>query len=316
MANYKAIAQIRPEVREYIKARKWVHRGETLSYGPNIDVGCLTTDGAGFRKSVFGGEKRAVAEIVQGGSYGIVTGPSNVYGFGLPSDADTIPSLLGAAFSMPFANISLPEGHSRNLFAICMNITATAKRPPSVIVHLSGGDFTGWAYTGVADPVFGPPNLYQGKSALAERGGRRPPADQGFRAMAHASILWMRALLQLCRGNNIPLVLGNDTTFFEKTEPSDYDRQCALGEGMGQAQSAQFAVQRSHGAQYYDRRAQFAANAGVPLVGPGKSAEGANAIGFVDEFHYDADGSAALTRAFSPEVERALKGKSGSPRSA
>ena len=28
--------RLRPEVREFIRNRKWVHRGDVVTYGPNI----------------------------------------------------------------------------------------------------------------------------------------------------------------------------------------------------------------------------------------------------------------------------------------
>jgi hypothetical protein len=42
---------------------------------------------------------------------------------------------------------------------------------------------------------------------------------------------------------------------------------------------------------------------GVPLAGPGIT----NAIGFIDEFHYDADGTRALCEDFASALEPLLK---------
>jgi lysophospholipase L1-like esterase len=41
----------------------------------------------------------------------------------------------------------------------------------------------------------------------------------------------------------------------------------------------------------------------VPLAGPGIT----NTLGFIDEFHYDADGTRALVDDFAKELEPLLK---------
>lgn len=58
MANYQSIIRLWPEVREFIRNRRWVHCGEALAYGPNISAQAFSTDALGYRHSVF--EKRGV----------------------------------------------------------------------------------------------------------------------------------------------------------------------------------------------------------------------------------------------------------------
>ena len=94
MANYPAIIHLRPEVRDFIRNRVWVHRGEAISYGPNISCDSFSTDRNGFRHSTYKGETLSVGDCLRQNRYGIVLGPSNVYGFGLAGNENTMPSLL------------------------------------------------------------------------------------------------------------------------------------------------------------------------------------------------------------------------------
>jgi len=301
VANYQNIVRLRPEVREFIRNRRWVHRGDVITYGPNIRCDSFSTDGAGFRHSTFGGETLSAHDCIQRERYGLVLGPSNVYGFGLVGNENTMPSLLAERFGFPFANIGLPEGNSRNLFSILLAFLARASHPPTVVVHISGGDFTSFCYTSVADPVFGSPNLKQMQQVLKERGGA-PPAEKQIKPLLAFTTLWIRSIAQLCRMNRVPLVLGNDTTFFEKPRPSQVDRDCELGKPFNAAQVRQFAIHNKFVDQYGDRRKAIAEALGVPLAGPGRP----NDLGFIDEFHYDRDGTRSLCDDFAKAIETLL----------
>ena len=169
------------------------------------------------------------------------------------------------------------------------------------MLHLSGGDFTNFCYTSIADPVFGSPNLRQIKMVLEERGGR-PPAGQQMKPLLAFTSLWIRAIAELCRARKIPLVLGEDVTFFEKAEPSAMDLQCELGRPSGPAQERQFATHRQFVREYHEGRQQVAKTLGVPLPGPSFG----NAIGFIDEFHYDAQGTRDLCEHFGAALEPLL----------
>ena len=301
MANYRAIMRHHPEVRDYIRLRKWVNRGEAVFYAPNIESAVLSTDPGGHRNGSWNGARLTLADCLAAERYGLVLGSSNVYGFGVPSDGHTIPSRLGRLLGTRFGNISLPEAHSRNLFAILLGILTRAPRPAAVLL-LTGGDFTGWAYSGIADPVFGSPNLLQLERVIKEQGRPSDPLP-GLNAMLAASQLWTQAIAQLCRAWRIPFVLGNDTTFFEKDAPEAYDLDCGLGVAASPPQQLQFDMQRTFGPRFYAQRRQLAARLGVALPGPGPS----NQIGFVDEFHYDAAGVDALCAAFAPALDEALR---------
>ena len=301
MADYPKIVRLRPEVRDFIRNRRWVHRGDVIFYGANIRCDSFSTDERGFRHSTFGGKTLSVRDCVASERYGVVLGPSSVYGFGLAGNEHTMPSLLAERFGFPFANIGLPEGNSRNLFSLLTAMVARAPRPPSAVVHISGGDFTSFCYTGIADGVFGPPNLKQIEMVLKERGGR-PAADLEMPHLLAFTSLWIRAVAELCRSRKIPLALADDTTFFEKRTPNQIELESTLGEPFSPAQRAQFETHRRFGGDYHGRRKALAEHLGVPLAGPGMI----NDIGFIDEFHYDRDGTRALCDDFAKGLEPLL----------
>ena len=300
MANYPAIIHIRPEVREFIRNRRWVHRGEAITYGPNIRCESFSTDAGGFRHSTFKGETLSVQDCLQRERYGLVLGPSNVYGFGLAGNENTLPSLLAERIGFPFANVGLPEGNSRNLFSLLLAFVGRAARPPSAVIHLSGGDFTSFCYTGMADPVFGSPNLKQAAEALKERGGH--PVKPQIKPLLAFTSLWIRSIGDLCRARKIPLVLGEDTTFFEKREPNETDVKAELGRPLNAPQARQFETHKAFVRDYHARRQQLAERLRVPLAGPGFD----NDIGFVDEFHYDREGTVAFAGYFGDAIEKLL----------
>lgn len=295
MANYEAIMRLRPEVRPFVRNRRWVHRGDVISYGPNVSNDEFSTDQAGFRHSMFKGETLSLTDCAARDRYGLVLGPSSVYGFGLAGNEHTMPSLLAERFGFPFANVGMPEGNSRTMFAMLMAIVARAKRPPSAVVHISGGDYTSFCYTSIADPVFGPPNIKQIAMVLKERGGKLPAPERQIKPLLAFTSMWIRAIAQLCRASKIPLVLADDTTFFEKRKPSALERECELGKPFGDSQARQFDCHRKFVDDYHGRRKQVADALGVPLAGPGKT----NTLGFIDEFHYDRDGTRALCDDFA-----------------
>src|SRR3954467_10973505 len=170
MANYQNIMRLRPEVRQFIRNRRWVHRGDVITYGANVSCASFSTDMTGFRHSTFKDDTLSFGQCIERERYGLVLGPSSVYGFGLAGNENTMPSVLAERFGFPFANLGLPEGNSRNLFSLLFAIIVRAPRPPSAVLHISGGDYTNFCYTQIADPVFGSPNLRQMKMALEERG--------------------------------------------------------------------------------------------------------------------------------------------------
>lgn len=302
MANYQNIMRLRPEVREFIRNRRWVNRGEAIAYAANISCQAFSTDGLGYRHSVFDGQTLSTAEVLKSARYGLVLGPSNVYGFGCAGNHNTMPSLLAARFGFPFANIGLPEGNSRNLFSILLNILMRNPVKPAVVVHVSGGDFTSFCYTGLADPVFGPPNLKQIEGVLKDRGGRPRDSDPHMRSLLHFSTLWTNAIIDLTKARGVPIVLADDSTFFEKAAPSALEIKCELGTSAGPTQRIQFETHKRHVESFWTTRRALAAKRDVPIAGPGH----VNTLGFVDEFHYDNDGTASLCDDFAVAIEPLL----------
>lgn len=301
MANYQNIMRLRPEVRQFIRNRRWIHRGDVVTYGRNIRCEGFSTDAAGFRHSTFQGETLSVADCLKRERYGLVLGPSSVYGFGLAGNENTMPSLLAEQFGFPFANIGLPEGNSRNLYSLLLSFAARATHRPSAVIHISGGDYTNFCYTSIADPVFGSPNLKQIEMVLKERGGR-PPAELQIVPLLAFTSLWIRAIVELSRMLSIPLVLADDTTFFEKRNPSELEIESDLGKPFNPAQTRQFETHKRFVADYHERRRTLAEALKVPLAGPGKT----NDIGFIDEFHYDRDGTSALCDDFAAALDPIL----------
>ena len=302
MANLEAIARVRPSFREFLPLRNFVHHGEVLFFPGNLRNRAFSTDGRGFRHTSFDGQTLSLSDIVEQRRYGVVLGTSRVFGVGLPGNENAIPSLLSQRFGFPFANVALPQGNSRNLAGLLTGFLARAANPPAVVVHFSTGDFTGFAYSSTADPVFGSPNIKQVRTMAEERGGL-PPPDLSLQAMLAFTTLWTRYIVQICRGNNVPVVLAHDSTFFEKSQPTDIERACELGTSQRPMEQRWFANHIMFVEQFYERRESLAERLKVPLAGPGRS----NDLGFIDEFHYDEDGTRSMTDDIAGAIEPLLK---------
>jgi hypothetical protein len=293
MVSFPAVMRLRPEFREFMRPTNLVHRGDVLAFRGNLRTPWFSTDREGFRRTVFMGQPLSAADAVRSGRYGLVLGSSHIFGLGMAGDENSLPSLLAERFGFPFANISLPEGSSRNLHSLLAAVQARAPRPPAIVVHFSGGDFTSFSYSSMSDAIFGSPNLKQVPMAMQELGSPAEASRSVARLLAFTT-LWTRAIVTLCRAADVPLVLGHDTTFFEKAEPSAIERQSRLGVATNPTQERWFANHRQVFPLFLERREQIAARNRVPLAGPGPS----NRLNFIDEFHYDREG----TRGFFEDV--------------
>ena len=299
MADYRALVRRVPAVRDYLRHRRWVRRGDVVAYAPDLSCPAFRTDAAGFRLSVCGGEVLGIAAVLAAPRPVLVMGSSHVFGFGLASDADTLPSRLSERLGLPCANVSFPEADTRTLHAVLVNVLARGCRPAAVVL-LTGGDFTRHAFGLRADPVFGSPNVEDARPpAGAEEARRLGAASLG--AALGASMLWTRAAVELCRARGVPVVLGADTTFMEKPVPDALEAECGLGQAGGASQLWRFDHQRRHGAAFYAARETLAAELGVPLAGPDPAA-----MTYVDEYHYREDGIARFADAVLPAVEGAM----------
>ena len=243
----------------------------------------------------------SVADCIATGRYGLVFGASNIYGFGIDGNERTLPSLLAARFGLPFGNVCLPEANSRNLFSILSDILTRASAVPSAVLLFTGTDFSSFCYTGMADAVFGSPNLRQLKKVLEERGGRLEP-ERDFKQLVDFTTLWTTAAVDLCRRHGIPLVIGAATSFFDRPNLSEVERDCKLGEATGPGQQRYFATYNSFVSDFRSARLELVERLGVPLAGPGPGSD----LGFIDEFHYNEAGTKALSEHLSGTLEGVL----------
>lgn len=301
MANFQKILRLRPEVRDFIDHRGHFIRGDVLAYLPGVSSDGFSTDRRGFRHTAFEGESLGVGDCLGRERYGIVTGASNINGFGVAGNENTLPSLLSKRFGLPFANATMPGGNGRNLHSLLLEGISRAERPPAIVVHFSGGDFSTFCVSSISDSTYGSPNRLLLDRALKERNGN-PDADRQLPNLLAFTALWTQAIAALCKVNKIPLVLGNDITFFEKDKPNAYEEQCELGKARTVQQRRQFVNHRRFGSAFYPHRRKLAEALGAPLAGPDRS----DGIGYVDEFHPDADGTKVLAEHVAKAVEGLL----------
>jgi hypothetical protein len=303
MADYEKIIARRPEVADFIRARRSIrYRGEVLAYGANFRCDAFSTDAAGFRHSTLRDKTYSVADCISARRYGLVLGASNSFGFGLAGNENCMASLLAERFGFPFGNVTLPGANSRNLHAQLLAIVARSKSPPAAVVFSSGGDLATFCESSLADPVFGSPNRGQLKSA-AKEGSPKPNAARNLPNMLAFTSLWISAVAMLCRRSKVALVLVHQTTFFEKTKPSQYERECALGEPSSPRQERQFANHRAFDESFHERRKAVCDRLGIPLAGQGLT----DRLGFIDEFHCDRDGTRLLSEVVGDAVEPLLE---------
>ena len=289
MANLEQILRHRPCYAEFIFTKTLRHRGEVLGFPPNYQGRSFTTDERGYRHSVFSGQPMSVAEIVRSGRYGLVLGTSRAFASGVAGNQHTIPSLLSQRFGFPFANVSLPHASTRNLFSLLYPLMMRPRQRPAAVVQFTTGDLTGLCYTSHADPIFGSPNPKQLKTIEEEPKVPVEP-DQALEDALSFTSLWTRAVADLCRKSGVPMVIPQDTSFFEKRQPSARDVECELGKPSFKYEQRWFKNHKAFAERFYNRRAGLADRLKVPLAGPGIG----NDLGFIDEFHYDEEGTKAL----------------------
>ncbi|HET9811971.1 MAG TPA: hypothetical protein VFP53_09820 [Sphingomicrobium sp.] len=297
MADYQKIIAARPEVGEFIRARRAIrYRGEAMSYAPNLKCDSFSTDGSGFRHSVLRGESLSVAESRRSRRYGLVLGASNSFGFGLAGNENTMSSLLGERFGFPFANVSMPGANSRNLHSLLMAFLSGIR--PAVVVHSSGGDLSTFCESSLADPVFGSPNRAQLKTVV-KQASQRANAEADLPKFLAFTTLWTSAIVNLCRAHAIPIVLVQQGTFFEKRNPSRLEQHFRLGEPILSSHARQFENHKKFNQPFSAARKSVSDRLGIPLAGVGLS----ESLTFIDEFHCDYDGTRLLTNAVGDVIE-------------
>ena len=290
MANYRKMARQQPQIGEFIRNRKWVFRGDVLVYQPDISCSAFSTDRAGFRHSTFRGERLSFAECQQRDRFGVVLGASNIFGFGVAGNENVLPSLLAERFGFPFANLGMPAGNSRNLYTLLMSIFARSAGRLGTVVHFSGGDYSTFCRSSLSDSIFGSPSP---KGDAAKDSGESANPEKQLPGLLAFSSLWTSAIVQACRMYKVPVVLGHDSTFFDKAAATPVEEEFELGKPARQSQVRQFANHRKFGDAFYGRRRETADQLKVPLAGRGLT----DAMTFVDEFHCDANGMLLLADA-------------------
>lgn len=313
MADINLIAEHYPAIRDFRLKDLVGFRGDVLSYWANIDKPSFSTDAQGFRHSTLKGRKYSLVECRQSERYGIILGPSTMFGSGIAGNENTMPSLLAERFGFPFANGAMPGGNSRNLNALLVGLLAASERPPAVVVLSNGGDIANFCDSGIVDPIFGSPNHVQVK-ALRES-GVKPDVQGGFSKLLVFSKLWTSMTASLCKARGIPVVMVYQSTFFEKTEPSTIERHGKLGEPLRVNQKQLFANFRRLNGPFLKARQELAKQLGLPLAGVGLN----DRFNFIDEFHLDADSLKLLSDAVGDEVEKLIapaKPKAGKKKAA
>lgn len=309
MADINLIAEHYPAIRDFRLKELIAFRGDVLSYCANLDKPGFSTDAQGFRHSTLKGRKYSLLECRQSQRYGLVLGPSTIFGSGVAGNENTMPSLLAERFGFPFGNCAMPGGNSRNLNSLLVGLLAASECPPAVVVLSNGGDIANFCDTGFADPVFGSPNHVQIK-AIRESGVAND-IQGGFSKLLAFTKLWTSMTVGLCKARDIPVVMVHQSTFFEKGTPSAVERHGRLGEPTLVGQNAMFANFRRFNGPFFVHRKKLADQLGIPLAGVGLTDD----FNFIDEFHLDADSLKRLSDAVGDEIEPLIAaGKPKAPR--
>jgi hypothetical protein len=310
MANYEKIMELRPEMADFFENRRKIGlRGDVLTYWPNTRNDSFTTDSAGFRHSTFQGNPLSLADCLRSDRYGIALGASNLFGFGVAGNENILPSVLAERFGFPFANAAMPGANSRNLHSLLVGLIAGVKRPPAVVILSNGGDLAGFCESSLADPIFGSPNRSQMKSV--QKNPESGDANKNFPSLLAFSTLWTSAVARVCRANRLPFVMVHQSTFFEKTKPSELEIECGLGEAFHPSQEQQFANHRSFDEPFYANRHAFAESRGIAIAGAAT-----DDISFIDEFHCDKEGTRIVAQAVGDKIESVLQTQSAAEQTA
>lgn len=302
MANIQKILQFHPEMADFRHNQQLIGlRGDVLSYWANTRTDSFSIDESGFRHSTFQGKDYSVADCLRNDRYGIVLGPSSLFGFGVAGNENCMASLLAERFGFPFANAVMPGANSRNLNSLLVGLLVSAPRPPAVVVHSSGGDLVNFCESSLADPIFGSPNRSQLKAG--EKSATAPDPDQNFPRAVTFNALWTSAAATVCRAYGTGLVGIHQSTFFDKVTPSAVELECALGKPSSPRQQRQFANLRRFSQPFFVKRKETADRLGIPLAGWGLTEQ----LGFLDEFHCDRASIGLLSHAVGDAVEPLLK---------
>lgn len=307
MGDLNTILKYHPALADFKPAELFRVRGDVLTYCADYQSDSFSTDSWGFRHSTFEGKKVSVADCLTAPRYGLVLGPSSLFGTGVAGDENCMASLLAQRFGFPFANAAMPGGNSRNLNSLLVGHIATAEHRPTAVVLSNGGDLANFCEAGFADPIFGSPNRIQLKAM--KEGSAKADRDANFPRMLTFTNIWTTATATLCRAYGIRLVMVHQSTFFEKAKPSKSERESRLGEAQSPGQVRVFATFRKFNQGFFDRRQEIAERLGVPLAGLGLTEK----LTFIDEFHVDRAGTQVLAQDVGDKLAPLLDPANASP---
>lgn len=147
-----------------------------------------------------------------------------LFGFGLKSNAETLPSRPSERFSYPFIGIVYPEADTQTLHATLLRLLRQAGKRIATVILATGGDFTRYCYVERADPLFGPPML-----SIDSRSELVTNSETEFASFLHFICFWTKACGELAREASVGFSLAEDVTFFEKSNPDATETACELG---------------------------------------------------------------------------------------
>lgn len=289
MADYRVLARQHPVIRDYIRHRSWVDRSGVLAYAPKTDCAAFSIDAFGFRRGQIDGKTFDLNAAFSGQPYAMVLGSSHVFGFGLASDAHTIPSQLAAQTGLACLNLSFPEAQLQSLYAVAMRVCAQAPRPPAFIALLPGGTLTRYSFVRSCDGLFGVPDFRNGAIANIPPGSAQEKT--AFAALLTYARLWTQQIAFLAKAQGCPFIFHPEYTAFEKPQLSDDEKAAAVTAPQSDADRLRFDTHRLRYAAYTKAIWQdVPPTAQVVTVNPAD-------LTYLDEFHYTANGAAQIATA-------------------
>jgi hypothetical protein len=297
MANFREIIRAYPAVRGYGGQRNWVRRGDVLAYQPDLRTPAVSTDGLGFRHTVYGGRALSVVDIPKLDRVSLLLGSSHVFGYGLGSNAETLASRLSEELGYPVVSVCFPEADARTVAATFLRLLRSFGRKIDKCFFVSGGDFTRFCYSGRADHVFGVPivqEMLRGNAApVADRDVQRPLENLNRFLDFWSTIMFEAGKVFGCR-----LVLVEDRTFFEKSTGDPLEQRCALGESASAGMQTRFTLHRQGVLTFGLARRALAERLGCQLLYFPEPDE----LLFIDEYHYRAETQALIARALAAQL--------------
>ena len=286
MADFKALARRHPAIRDYIRHRKWIDRAGILAYAPQTHCASFSIDAFGFRRGQLAETSYDLTVAFSGQPYAIVLGSSHVFGFGLASDADTIPSQLANTIGVACLNVSFPEAQLQSLHAVAMRICAQAPRPPEFIALLPGGTLTRYSFVRSCDALFGVPDFRNGAGSEAPPGSA---AEQmAFTALLTYTEFWIAKIAELAASQGCRFIIHPESTAFEKPQLSKPEIAAAVTVPQSAADRLRF---DTHMLRYTAYTASVVK--AVPSSATSAMLDPAE-LSYIDEFHYDAAGTAKI----------------------